>query len=331
MFLKTRTSRILLLAVAILACGFLFVCASIWLREPAPKSVRYGVTYSTVYAWHLGLDVMQSYKDLIEDLGVRIVRLPVYWPDVEPDQGKYVWNQLDELVRYSESRQVELTLVVGRKVPRWPECFIPSWAQKLSKNDQEQAVKDMIETVVRRYRSSPAIVRWQIENEPFLPFGVCEQISKNDLQTEIALVRSLDTRPIQVTASGEMNPWGMISTMGDVLGISVYRETWNAVFGYFTYPLSPLFYRVRSWPIRWSGKEILVSELQAEPWFSEDLNARPVTYWYEVFTAEDFVKNINFVNEIGVSEVDLWGAEWWMYAKQHGEPRLWNEAAKLFP
>ena len=88
---------------------------------------------------------------------------------------------------------------------------------------------------------------------------------------------------------------------------------------------------MRSWPIRWSGKEILVSELQAEPWFSEDLNARPVTYWYEVFTAEDFVKNINFVNEIGVSEVDLWGAEWWMYAKQHGEPRLWNEAAKLFP
>lgn len=322
--------RFLLLGIVIFVCVFLIASLPTWMRKPDPKPVRYGITYSTVYAWYLGLDVMNTYQDLVEELGVRTVRLPVYWPDIEPDQGRYDWNQLDRFVKYSEEHQVKLTLAIGRKVPRWPECFVPNWAQKLSKKDQEQATREMIEAIVTRYRQSPAIERWQIENEPFLPFGICEQITKKELQDEIDLVRSLDTKPIQVTASGEMSPWGGLARMGDELGFSLYRKTWNGVFGYFTYPLSPMFYRLRLALVRSIGKTMFVSELQAEPWFSEDIKNRSIAHWYDAFTAEDFQKNIQFVNETGVSEVNLWGAEWWMYLKVHGEDRLWREAREIF-
>lgn len=309
---------------------FLFVRISTWIHEPEQTPVRFGVTYSTVYTWNLGLDVMKTYQDLVQNLGVRVVRLPVYWPDIEPDQDRYDWNQLDQLVRYSEEHDVKLTLVVGRKVPRWPECFVPNWAQKLPKKEQQQETEQMIESVVLRYRSSPAVERWQVENEPFLPFGVCEQIQKQDLKNEIDLVRSLDTRPILVTASGELGPWGPTAAFGDGLGVSVYRKTWNNVFGYLMYPLSPFVYRMRIWPIQWSGKQVIVSELQAEPWFSEDIKERSIDYWYDVFSAEDFSDNIRFAKEIQAGEVYLWGAEWWMYLKQNGDARLWDEAKKLF-
>lgn len=319
------------LCVAILVVGcFLFARASIFLRQTPEKPMRFGVTYSTIYASYLGLDVMKTYRDLIDDLGVRAVRIPVYWSDLEREQGQFDWNQLDQLVKYSEEHQVKLTLALGRKVPRWPECFIPNWAEKLSQDDQQKAVLDMLGAVVRRYKNSPAIERWQLENEPFLPFGVCQQIREKDLQEEIGFVRALDTRPIQMTASGEMQPWGMTAQLSDVFGISVYRMTWNTVFGYFTYPLSPLFYRSRMAPLDGRGKQTIVSELQAEPWFPEDYKNQSASYWYSKFTAEDLAENVRFTKETSISEAYFWGVEWWAYLKEHGEDRLWNKAKEFF-
>lgn len=331
--LETHSKRpgvYLAILAMIVVLTFVFARISIGLRQTPTQSIRYGITYSTIYASYLGLDPINTYHDLVENLGVRVVRLPVYWSEIEPKKDQYDWNQLDRLVKYSEAHQVKLTLAIGQKVPRWPECFIPGWALKRSDTDQQKDVLEMLRTVVTRYRDSVAVEKWQIENEPFLPFGVCQQMSETDVQEEIALVRSLDARPVQITASGEMGPWGPSANMSDVLGISVYRMTWNNIFGYFTYPLSPLFYRVRTWPIFASGKSVIVSELQAEPWFSEDVKSQSTSYWYNVFTAEDFAENIRFVKELGVPEVDLWGAEWWVYLKQHGETRLWDAAQKLF-
>lgn len=317
--------------IALIAVGlFLFVRISIAFRETPNQPIRYGITFSTIYAGYLGLDPIATYHDLVENLGVRVVRLPVYWSEIEPKKDVYDWNQLDDLVKYSEAHNVKLTLAIGHKVPRWPECFIPGWALKISDADQQKDVESMMREVVSRYHDSSAVEKWQVENEPFLPFGVCTQISEKDVRQEIALVRSLDTRPVQVTASGEIGPWGTSSAMSDVFGISVYRMTWNNLFGYFTYPLSPLFYRLRGWPIVASGKNLIVTELQAEPWFSEDIKAQSPAYWYNVFTAEDFSANIQFVKEMHVKEADLWGAEWWVYLKQHGEDRLWKQARKLF-
>lgn len=321
--------RISILAI-IVAGIFAFTRASISLKQVPTRSVRWGITFSTVYASYLGLDVMKTYQDLVENLGVRVVRFPVYWPDIEPQDDAYTWDQLDAFIKYSEDHDVKLTLVLGRKVPRWPECFIPNWAQNLSQDDRQKAVLDMMRQVVVRYRTSKAIERWQLENEPFLPFGVCQQIRDKDLREEIAYVRSLDSRPIQMTASGEMEPWKATGEMSDIFGISVYRTTWNTVFGYFTYPLSPLFYRLKSLPVVFMEKKMIVSELQAEPWFSEDMKNQSAAYWYNAFNAHDFEENARFVKEMHVSEAYLWGAEWWAYLKQNGEDRLWNAAKDLF-
>ncbi|MBI4714282.1 endo-1,4-beta-xylanase [Candidatus Uhrbacteria bacterium] len=292
---------------------------------------RYSITFSTVYAKQLGLNVQESYRAFVEDLGVRAVRLPVYWSEIEREQDKFDWQEIDNLISFSENNNVKLTLVVGTKVPRWPECFVPDWAESLDPNEQQSHALKMIAQVVNRYKNSAAIERWQVENEPFFPFGICSAITLSQFQERVDLVRSLDpTRPIQITVSGEISPWKNEARAADILGISMYRLTWNDLFGYFIYPLTPEYYFTRAQFVGNSVERVIVSELQAEPWFPEPIESRSLSQWYQSFDSEMFRKNLEFVNEANLPEVYLWGAEWWYLLKKNGDERLWNVAEEVF-
>ncbi len=300
-------------------------------ETPELEPTHYGITFSTVYAQQLGLDPKEAYRTLVEDLGVRAVRLPVYWSEIETASGVFDWALMDQLIEYSQALGVKLTLVVGTKVPRWPECYTPDWAEMLSQEGQHQGGVNMIEQTVQRYKDSAAIERWQVENEPFFPFGTCVQLTQVQFQERVDLVRRLDpTRPIQVTVSGEMGPWVVETNTADILGISMYRLTWNELFGYFMYPLIPEYYYVRAQIAQKKVARVIVSELQAEPWFPEPRERRPLAQWYQAFDAEMFRNNLKFVEDAHLPEVYLWGAEWWLLLRQNGDERLWEVAKEVF-
>ena len=213
-----------------------------WMNTPSDTEPIFGVTYSWVYAQQLGLDPYQTYRDLIEELQIRSVRLPLYWSEIEKKQGVFDWALADALIQFSQEHEVNLIVVIGAKVPRWPECFIPDWAEVLDPSQRQQAVASFLEKAVERYKSSSAVIRWQVENEPFFPFGECPSLSKTEFQERVNLMRSLDDRPIQVSVSGELGSWLESARSADVLGISLYRQTWNKFFGYVIYPLTPEYY-----------------------------------------------------------------------------------------
>jgi len=289
------------------------------------QDVIFGATISSVYADELGVDVFDVYQTLL-DSGLRNVRIPIYWSKTEQAQGFYDWSVPDRLLDLSAKYGAHVTLVVGQKVPRWPECFIPDW---VSDSSRPEALKNFIRVSMNRYNDRVEVTRWQIENEPFLQFfGECPPFDPGLFTEEIDLARSLTKKPIQVTASGEMSTWVPEALLGDMVGTSLYRETWNPNFGYVFYPFSPAFYSIKKLAIL--GVPLVVSELQAEPWFFTGWRNRTLNDWYESFSEKDLKNNIDFARRTGIKEVYLWGAEWWYLLAKSGDDRLLRTAQEVW-
>ncbi len=314
-----------------LACvGIIFITFFVgWLSE-RPVEQKLGVTFSTTYAEWLGLDSERVFTELLDELQVRRFRIPVYWNEVERLQGVFDWTDLDRIMAQSEARGAEITLAIGAKVPRWPECYIPDWAKIDGVAIDKNALKEFLRTAVERYKGSKALVRWQIENEAFFSFGSCPEVDAELIAEEVAFVRSIDSHPIQMTASGELEPWLLTGRLTDVLGTSLYRKTRNPWFGDVTYPIPAWFYHVRSWMIGFWVEDVVISELQAEPWRDADPLERTAQEWDDRFGADDLRTNVEYASRTGISEAYLWGVEWWYFMKQHGESGLWEEAKELF-
>ena len=316
--------------VAVLVIAAFSLWFTRWL-SPSPP-IMYGATFSTIYAEYLGVDWQETYIQSMDDVGIEAWRLPVYWSEVEPEQGSYVWDDIDWLMDEAAARGAGVTLAIGLKVPRWPECFLPEWTQEASQEAFDEYALTFFQSVVERYKDHPALMRWQVENEPFFPFGDCPTPSPQRIDQEFALVRSTDpVHPIQTTTSGEQSLWILSTSHADILGVSVYREVYSPIIGSFVFPHSPLMYALQRALAEPFVGNIVVSELQAEPWFDGGLYEQEASIetLYASFPEEDLRANVAFAEKIGVDEVYFWGVEWWMYLRQNGDPRLWDAARDI--
>lgn len=299
------------------------------------SGVAFGVTFSQVFAEELELDWKEMYSAILDDLGVRRLRLVAYWPKVEPFPKRYSFDDLDYQVSTAGRKGANIILVVGRKVPRWPECHIPEWASSLSESEQQRRILSLIEQVINRYKENDAIVAWQVENEPFLEsFGECPDLDESFLDKEIALVRKLDgSRPIIVSASGELSSWIQPATRADILGTTLYKIVWSKSIGYFKYPIPPIFYHKRANLVKWvTGIDrIIIVELQAEPWGPGAIYRMDVGEQAKSMDLDKFKKIIDYTYKTGFDEAYLWGVEWWYWRKEFlDSPDIWNEAKNLF-
>ena len=299
------------------------------------KETEFGVTFSLYYARDvLGLeDWREAYLGIIKDLNVKYLRLPVYWTDIEPAENKYDFSDYDWMIEQASSSEVNLVLAVGRKLPRWPECFTPSWAEVLSEQEQQKEILEMLETTISRYQEQKWIEAWQVENEPFFElFGVCPKTDKNFLDKEINLVRSLDNRPVIITDSGEWGFWFGAAKRADIFGSTLYRTVWNKLFKDVTYPLGPQFYKfkVAVTNIFFPARDFWIMELQTEPWAPVSLPEYSLNEQIKLMNKTKFDENISFAQATEFRRVYLWGAEWWYWLRDKGHNEMWDAAQELF-
>jgi len=295
--------------------------------------VELGVTFSSRYAQDINVDWQANFIAMLDDLGVRKIRIPIYWDLVEKEKGQYDFSQLDWQLQEAAKRQAEIILVVGQKVPRWPECAIPSWAQNDDQIRKTRLLK-FINTVVERYKKESAVKYWQVENEPFLGFGICPPLDVPLLDMEIGLVHLIDpSRKVIVTDSGELSLWISAAKRADVFGTTMYRTIWKEGLGYFTYPIGPRFFHFKKWLAHlFSGQEnFIVIELQTEPWVAGWTINRPLEEQFQSMNAGQLKENVEFAQKVGFSEVYLWGVEWWYWLKvEKNHPELWNQARETW-
>ncbi len=302
--------------------------------EPAEKIV-WGVNFSQKHSELLGLDWRENYSALINDLGVKNIKLAVHWDLIEPGKNEYSFEDLDWQIRTAEEKGVDLLLVIGMRTPRWPECHIPQWAEGLTREEQQAEILAMLETIVLRYRDSRAIGRWQVENEPFFPFGECPWADKDFLKKEVELVKSLDSRnrQILISDSGEGSFWIAAARVGDIVGTTIYKKVWIHQFEiYVTYPFPPVFYGRKAKLIeKFFNKKVICVEMQAEPWGPTLLYDSPLEEQQKTMNLDQFRKNIEFARQTGLEEFYLWGSEWWYWMKEkQNNSDIWYEAKKLF-
>lgn len=311
---------------------------SIWLlaQKPTPTEITYGMSFNTPYARELGLNWREVYDAILDDLQVRHLRLAAHWPMVEPASGVYNFEELDYQVRRAEEVGATVILAIGRRLPRWPECHVPSWARELSAEDQQAAQMRYMDEVLRRYQHSPAIVMWQVENEPFLEvfaYDHCGELDVDLLDKEIELVRKVDaTRPILVTDSGNLGTWVGAYRRGDAFGTSVYVHFWNPELGQFRTILPASAYRVKDNLMRvlFGAKPTMLIELSAEPWLLEPVTAVPLETQFTRMNLEKFEDILGYARSTRYDTQYLWGAEWWYWLRLQGYSEMWDRGGRLF-
>ena len=305
-------------------------------QKPTPLHITYGMSFNTPYARELGLNWRETYDAILDDLQVRHLRLAAHWPMIEPMPGVYNFEELDYQVERAEAVGAEVVLAVGRRLPRWPECHVPRWAADLERSERQAAQLRYMEQVIERYKRSPAVTVWQIENEPFLEVFAYEHCGELDvafLEKEIALAHELDpTRLVLVTDSGNLGTWHGAYQRGDMFGTSVYVHFWNPELGQFRTILPPFAYRVKDnfMQMVYGNKPSVLIELSAEPWLLEPVVDVPLEVQFTRMNLEKFEDILTYARKTRFEQQYLWGAEWWYWLKLQGRDAMWERGKQLF-
>ena len=308
------------------------VVVAAWLARPfiVNEKITYGATFSAPYAKSLGLNWQQAFSAILKDLQLKNLRLPVYWNEVEKEEGKYYFDDIDWQINEAKKAGVNIVLALGRRVPRWPECFEPAWMKNKSEAEKERHLLKLIKAEIDHFKQFKNIIVWQVENEPlFAYFGECPKPNLELLRSEVELVKSADHRPVMITDSGELNEWVRAAKIGDILGVTMYRQVGNKLKDniYIRYP--SFYYRAKVRIASLFASEIQLIEFQAEPWTSTSLEQEPIAKQLEKMNLDRVRLLLGVAKKSGFKEIYFWGVEWWYWLKIKGVPDFWEFGKQL--
>lgn len=290
---------------------------------------KVGVSFSQIQAERFGYDWKEAYSEMLKDLNFKHVRIPAYWNRIEKEPGNFDFSDTDWMIEEAAKHNVKVTLVVGQKNIRYPECFYPDWVDTNNTQQTSDQATRMITSVVEHYKNNQTIEAWQLENEFLLKsFGKCPAalLTNQQLEKELNALKSVDnTRPVILTQSDQFG-FPMRGPFANTFGFSMYRWSWNKTLGYYRYPQTGEYFWWKAAIISLIHKqEIKVHELQAEAWGPVGNEHMEYNDTLKTMNPEQFRQNIQYARNTRIRNYDLWGAEWWWYLKNQGHPEMWDE------
>lgn len=324
-----------LIAIVFLIVSTMYGVARWYISTQADKPLRYGATFIPRYAEYFGLDPEETMQAMIDELGIRQFRLVSYWDDGEPTKGTYDFSELDWQFRLAEESGSKVSLAIGLRQPRWPECHMPTWANNLPKEEWAALLKIYMGQVIDRYKDSPALESYQLENEYFLKvFGICPDHSRSRLIDEYNYVKAKDSsKPLIVSRSNNGVGLPIGDPRPDISAVSVYKRVWDKTVTkrYFEYPFPAWFYASLAGGGKIvMGRDLIIHELQTEAWLPAGYQMNDIDDIPEQNKSLDAgrLKNrIEYGRATGMKEIYLWGVEWWYWRKTvANDPSLWDVA-----
>jgi len=323
-----------------------------------------GISFRPLQAAALGLDPQRALADLLP-YEFSLIRLAGYWNQLEPEAGRLDTSSLDRQVDAAAAAGKQIILCVGAvKAFGYPECFVPSHhlpeplpEGKLITPDSHRRLLDAATTFVGRlvehYRGRPEILAWQVEHEPVDPLGMEHswRLSAAFVRHEVAAVRAADpSRPVLLTGflptsipvrlqqgwrtRDQGDSLKLAGQLADVVGINFYPRHGLVSLGSRTAylagsgsPWQRRASRKMSSRLANSGRRLMVTEAQAEPW--ETVTTPPSEPGSGMFSClpEHVVENYNAALQLassapyGLWAFLFWGAEYWLKRRDQGDDR----------
>lgn len=310
------------------------------LPPPAPLA---GFSYSPLTSQSAHRDPALDLAILLAATDPDLVRLPIYWDTVEPTPDTLDFSSIDVLLAVVEDHNrlagpTQIVLTIGARNFLYPELHAPAWAgprQQPYLNDAQSgaAYRTYFENSIVRYRSSPLLYAWQVENEPFDNVGNeltgYDQITAAQLSWEIADVHELD--PLHRVVITSYDGWNVSVDLlqlyapavlsrlggypsgqpeqalaaGDALGLDLYVNNPATPLRFTDPDLRSVWKQqaVDFWAgrARAEGKDLWLAELQAEPWKG-----------VSGFTPANLVASAADYRQEPLQVVLLWGVETWL-------------------
>jgi hypothetical protein len=334
-----------------------------WRRLPIePRGdTRLGISFRTPQLEQLGLDARTTLAALLGH-PFALIRLGAYWNRIETLPDRLRFDELDAQIDASERAGKEIILCLGAlKTFGYPEFFVPrhhlpepiregSLVRPQTHADLLAAAIRFLTQVVERYRRRPAVIAWQLEHEAVDPLGNEHswRTAMDFVERELRAVRSADaSRPVLMNGflptslAVHLHQWWRTRDQGDSL---VAAEALADIVGIDYYPRHALFdigpltlyldgsrspwqgwrrRRIQARAER-SGRRLIVSEGQAEPWEAVTTPPSPDGEAMYSCSAESLVDTYNrWMRWTGpsrpLSAYLFWGAEYWIHRQRAGD------------
>jgi hypothetical protein len=123
----------------------------------AQESMRLGINTT--------FHTLREDTKLIEELGVRTIRVPLQWKLVKIRPGEYDWTSVDRLLKVAQTKQIEVLLnlctTFRQEAQKQGGRRVPTQLDPLVKEKEEWV--DFVKALANRYRGQG--VSYEIENE----------------------------------------------------------------------------------------------------------------------------------------------------------------------
>lgn len=327
------------------------------------RGVELGLSFRPRQAEALGLDVAETLDALLA-YPFPVIRLAAYWDRMERADGGFDTTELDWQLDAAERAGKEAIVCLGPvKAFGYPEYFVPPArlseplpeGRLVDENTHPEllaAVTDQLTRVVRRYQDRRCVRAWQVEHEAADPLGMEHswRLSTSFIRREVDSVRAADpSRPVLMngflptsTAVLAQQWWRtrdqgdslvVAQDLADIVGLDVYPRHALVGFGRWSVYLEGARGLLPSWRrrrlldrARSAGREVVVTEGQAEPW--ETVTVPPSPDGRVPFSCppERIIENYNECQRwLGRGRTFgtylFWGAEYWVQRQRQGDPR----------
>ena len=155
----------IVVSLILLSAGGMYGIAKWYSWSNRHKPMQLGVTFIPSYARYLNVDPKETMQAMIDELGVRHFRLVSYWEVIEATPGQYDFSELDWQFEKANQAGAAVSLSIGLRQPRWPECHMPDWAKTMTKDEWYPHLKVFMQKVIEHYKDNPALQDYQLENE----------------------------------------------------------------------------------------------------------------------------------------------------------------------